>query len=196
MKITRMNKSLLTKNNKNVKILLVVLGIVVVLAVVLSVVIYKNYGSNGQAEEMQQGEDLAASLSPEDGEFRDVLQVTESDVPDEPTEIAHVPDGNFQVTMTTEWNYPDINTPAEDSYVENARNNTLDTTFSVVLADDETVVLYESPLLPVGSYTAGIPLKIELAPGSYECVAIYTLYQPGSTESSGSIRVGLTINIG
>ena len=195
-----MNKSLLTENNKIRTILLVVLGIVVIMAVVLGIVISKNRSTTGISEDTQQGEGLAASLSSEEGELREVLQTPASadptESPDKPSEVVKVPDGNFQITMTTEWNYPDINTPAEDSYVENAKNNTLDTRLSIVLAEDESVILYESPLLPVGSYTAGIPLKTELAPGTYDCVAIYTLYAPGSTESSGSVRVSLTINIG
>ena len=193
-----MNKSLLTENNKIRNILLVVLGIVIIMAVVLGVVLFNGRDTNISEEDMQQGEDLAASLSPEETDHREVLQVSDepAEPADEKPEIARVPEGNFQVTMTTEWNYPDINTPAEDSYVENAKNNTLDTKLSVVLASDESVVLYESPLLPVGSYTAGIPMKTDLAPGSYDCVAIYTLYVPGSNDEAGSVRVGLTINIG
>ena len=118
-----MNKSLLTENNKIRNILLVVLGIVIIMAVVLGVVLFNGRDTNISEEDMQQGEDLAASLSPEETDHREVLQV--SDEPAEPVdekpEIASVPEGNFQVTMTTEWNYPDINTPAEDSYVENAK---------------------------------------------------------------------------
>lgn len=194
-----MIKSLLN-DNKIKKILIAVLGLIVIASVVTGIVIWNVNKPGEPAEDMQQGEGLAASLSPEENENRIVLPITPPDEELEPTvepsETVDVPDGNFQVTMTTEWNYPDINTPAEDSYVENAKNNTLDAKLKVVLTSDESVVLYESPLLPVGSYTAGIPLKVTLSPGSYDCVAIYTLYRPGDSENAGSVRVGLTINIG
>ncbi|MCR4617780.1 MAG: hypothetical protein K5669_06305 [Lachnospiraceae bacterium] len=164
---------------------------------------YNDDIDNIKEEVSQQGEGLAASLYDEEKELRDVISGDEADtaadepvvsVPTQPTN--QVAPGNFQVTMTTEWNYPDINTPAEDSYVENGTNNTYDASFLIVLADDESQALYSSPLMPVGSFMKDIPIKARLVPGTYDCVVIYTLYAPGTEEKAGTIRVALTINIG
>ena len=155
-------------------------------------------------ENAQQGESLAASVydteKEDTHEGREVLSDKENgaDHADSPEEkpAEKISNGNFQVTMSTEWNYPDTNTPAEDSYVENSSNNSYETIFKIVLADDESVVLYKSPRMPIGSFVTGIPLKAELYPGTYKCVVVYSLYAPGSDDESGKVRVGLTINIG
>ena len=188
------------KNDKNfLRIIIAGAGILVVLVIALVAVLI--WRSHNRDNDMQQGESLAAFSSEEEGNLmREVLQT--SPVEDEESVLTGTSDtpkvsaGNFQVTMTTEWNYPDISTPAEDSYVENALGNTLDTKFSVVLKADENVVIYESPLLPVGSYTAGIPIKTELSPGKYDCVVIYDLFSPETGDPAGTVRVGLVINIG
>lgn len=159
----------------------------------------------GKEDELQQSESSAASLYADEStdedtkEYRDVISADEkkeepdTDSSKESTE--KVAKGNFQVTMSTEWNYPDPDTPAEDSYVENARNNSYDTRFIVALADDESNVLYESPLMPVGSCLSGIPLHGKLSSGKYNCVVVYTLYRPGTEEEAGNVRIGLTINV-
>ena len=129
---------------------------------------------------------------------RDILQPNESAAPKQAkTEKVKVPEGNFQVTMTTTWNYENIDIPAEDSYVENAWNNTYDMTFTVMLAEDESKVLYSSPRMPVGSYMTKIPIKnVALETGSYDCVVAYNLFTPDTDEEIGNVRVGLKINIG
>ncbi len=188
------------KNDKNsIRFIIAGAGVLVVLVIALvAVLIWRSHNDN---ENVQQGESLAAFSSEENvNGSREVLETTpvedEGSVMPGTSDTPKVMDGNFQVTMTTEWNYPDISTPAEDSYVENAVSNTLDTKFSVVLKADENVVIYESPLLPVGSYTAGIPIKTELAPGKYDCVVIYNLFSPETGDPAGTVRVGLVINIG
>ena len=186
------------KNDKNIKAIIVRAGVPVILVVAIIAALIRFSRHNENDNEMQQGEGLAAFLSEEPGEKRDVISAdSESqDTGEKDPDTPRVADGNFQITMTTEWNYPDISTPAEDSYVENALSNTLDTRFNIVLKEDENVVLYESPLLPVGSYTAGIPIRAELAPGKYDCVVIYNLFSPETGDPAGIVRVGLVINIG
>ncbi len=188
---------------KKERIYPVVIGILSALIIILVVTIVVILCTGSGNENNQQGESLA------DFDSSVIIRAT---VPTDPVDAGQnsepvdvnpmenepvkIPEGNYQVTMTTEWNYPDIGTPAEDSYVENAVENPYDTRFSVVLASDESVKLYESPRLPVGSFTTGIPIKTELAPGSYDCIMIYTLYAPGTDTNCGTVRVGLKINIG
>ena len=152
-----------------------------------------------KGEVVLQGNEAISSQT----DMRDVLVKEESlgeneDIQDdyEENKIEKLTEGNFQITMSTEWNYPDVDTPAEDSYVENAQNNAYDAEFEIVLKEDESALLYSSPRLPIGSFTKRIPIKRHLEPGKYDCVVKYTLFYPGTDEKAGTIRVGLTINIG
>ncbi len=153
----------------------------------------------------RQGEDTPRPVSasqPPEGVLRQTVQTQPIQPPEEPKENSEAEDpnrlapGSFQVTMTTTWNFPDAESAAEDSYVENAVNNAYDIRFRIVLAEEEDTELYVSPLLPVGSYTAGIRLQKELEPGTYPCVAVYTLYTPGTEEEAGKVRVALSCIVG
>ncbi len=183
------------KDKSFYNILIIVSGFFIILILLILLVYVWIPGIKDGKEKTQQGENLAASVYA--GDKRDYVTEKEDEpvvtVPVENNE--KIPEGNFQITMTTEWNYPDIDTPAEDSYVENAKSNSYDTRFFITLKKDEDTILYESPLLPTGSFVTKIPLKASLSPGSYDCVVTYYLYEPGSDEKVGSLRVALRINI-
>ena len=190
------------KSDSNKGFIKLIIGIaafsVVLILVILTVFVWIpeiRYGKDS----LQQDENPAASLYDENtgGAGREVLEATTSEPPtEEEPVIEKVSEGNFQVTMSTEWNYPDINTPAEDSYVENSVSNSYETVFTVVPADDETFKIYESPRMPIGSFLKEIPIKAEMEPGSYDCIIKYALYLPDSDEEAGTIRVALKLNIG
>lgn len=147
---------------------------------------------------LQQVDDPAASLYDEkdSGAGREVLKADDPDPAPEPEPVIEkVSDGNFQITMSTEWNYQNISTPAEDSYVENSVSNSYETVFTVVLAEDESFKIYESPRMPVGSFLKEIPIKADLEPGSYDCIVKYALYKPGEDTEAGTVRVSLKLNI-
>ncbi len=192
------------KSDSNKGFIKLIIGIaafsVILILVILTVFVWIpeiRYGKDS----LQQDENPAASLYDEKtgGADREVLTTDDKDAenaPDPEPVLEKVSQGNFQVTMSTEWNYPDINTPAEDSYVENSVSNSYETVFTVVPADDETFKIYESPRMPIGSFLKEIPIKAEMEPGSYDCIVKYALYLPDSDEEAGSIRVALKLNIG
>ncbi len=170
-------------------------ALVILLGGMLGYVIFLSVG-NGKANDRSSVAEVKAEET-EDTSLRSVLNQEESEEPENTKkEKAKVPEGNFQVTMTTTWNYDSIDIPAEDSYIENAWDNTNDMKFIVALAEDESKILYSSPLMPVGSFMKKIPIKnVTLDAGSYDCVVVYTLYIPDSDEETGKVRVGLKINI-
>ncbi len=101
--------------------------------------------------------------------------------------------GNYQVTMNTTWDFSDGESTSRNAYVENSEANTNDVYFDVYLADSEEKI-FESPVLPIGSYLKNIKLDKALDAGSYDCVIVYSLIDSEQNVLS-DVRVAMTINI-
>jgi hypothetical protein len=78
--------------------------------------------------------------------------------------------------------------------VENRENNLTPVYFDVFLEEDESHVLYRSPVIPLGESIESITLDEDLDPGVYACVAEYHLIDEDQNTLS-TVRVGLTINV-
>ena len=104
-----------------------------------------------------------------------------------------VPPGSYEAKMNATWYFADGKAASENAYVENVVRNTNDVYFDVILSETDEVI-YESPLLPIGSYIENITLDKELEKGTYDCVVIYHLVDEEQNTLS-TVRVAVTIVI-
>lgn len=102
--------------------------------------------------------------------------------------------GRFNTIMTGEWNFPSGDAPSEDAYVENSVRNTRAFYFDVI-REDTGEVIYESPILPVGSHLENITLDTNLENGTYDCLMNYHLLD-NDYKDVDSVQWSLTINVG
>ena len=102
--------------------------------------------------------------------------------------------GYYTVTMVTDWHFKTGDEASYDAYVENVEQNTNDVYFDVVLEEDESKVLYSSPILPRGSRLNDIKLDAKLNAGQYKAVCIYHLVDENQNSIS-EVRIGFRIYI-
>jgi type II secretory pathway pseudopilin PulG len=166
---------------------ILVIGIIaiVVVAALIGIIIFLVVSQNKSAKKTE--------------EKRQVL-VTEDNVEEVVEELAEqeeaekVAPGYYTVTMFTTWHFKDGSEPSYDGYVINVENNTNDVYFDIVLAEDESQVLYSSPIIPIGGRLDNITLNRDLDAGTYETVCIYNLVDE-EQNSLSQVRVYLTLVI-
>ena len=172
--------------NQQTKAVIIVGSIVIVALVGVIVALVLNL-SGGEAEPVQ-----IVSNEPEQRTY----VVNEENVVEVMDEIAseeHVPIGQYEVSMTMDWTFPDWQTPSPDAFVENVTSNTNDVYFDIeIRATGE--VIYQSPVLPVGTYLRNVTLDHELAPGNYPCVIVYHLIDDEQNTLS-TLNMGLDITV-
>ena len=136
-------------------------------------------------------------LKPQEEEKRNVV-VTPENVEEVLEEIEEeggmTEPGYYIVTMDTTWHFVNGNEPSYDAVVINAEKNTNDVYFDIVLENDESVVLYESPVIPRGGRLENIALDQDLDAGTYNCVVIYHLIDENQ-DTISTLRVTLKIVI-
>lgn len=94
-----------------------------------------------------------------------------------------VKEGMFEMTMNTQWKFPDSSSPSTNAYVSNSEHNNKAFYFDLVLNDTEEVI-YSSPTLPVGTKIENITLDKELSAGTYDAVVQYYLLDDTGKEAS------------
>lgn len=144
-----------------------VVGIVVV-AALLGVIVFLLLGrGNTQAPEP-----LREAVTEERA-----IVVNEDNVEEVMTALVEEPvlPGYYEVSMNFSWTFPDGESPSDNAYVENKTTNSNAVYFDVVLAEDESVTLFESPILPLGTHIEEVKLARDLDAGRYPCVIIYHL---------------------
>lgn len=104
------------------------------------------------------------------------------------------PPGSYQVTMNTTWNFPSSDEPSIDAYVKNAEANTNAVYFDITRSDTEETI-YESPIIPVGSWLEDITLDGNLSNGTFPCIITYHLLDE-EDKSISTVKLTLTIIIG
>lgn len=100
---------------------------------------------------------------------------------------------SYEVSMTTDWVFPDGASPSTNAYVENLTNNETPVYFDILLRDTDEVI-YESPVIPLGGVLENFKLDKDLDAGSYECVMVYHLIDDAQRTLS-RLRVGLSITV-
>lgn len=104
------------------------------------------------------------------------------------------PTGSYQVTMNTTWNFPSGDEPSVDAYVKNAEANSNSVYFDITRSDTEETI-YESPIIPVGSWLEDITLDSSLPDGTFPCLITYHLLDE-EDKSISTVKLTLTIIVG
>lgn len=104
------------------------------------------------------------------------------------------PPGYYEVTMNSTWNFASGDAPSDNAYVKNAETNTNSVYFDVERADTGEIV-YESPIIPVGSHIENITLGSDLEDGTYECIMTYHLLDEENRDVS-TLKITVTLVIG
>lgn len=99
--------------------------------------------------------------------------------------------GYYEASMTLDWVFPDGASPSSNAYVQNRESNTNDVYFDIQLRDSRETI-YESPIIPLGSYIDNITLDKDLDAGTYNCVIVYHLVDDNQ-QSISTLTMGLTV---
>lgn len=158
----------------------IVIGSVVIIALLVTVIVLL---LRGKEEDKDQGSEKRSVVATKENVDEVVKAMNE-----EP----YVAPGYYNSTMTTTWTFATGDAVSDDAYVANASGNTNDVYFDVVLEEDESKVIYKSPVIPIGSDLDGIKLDTKLAKGTYPCVVIYHLVDSEQNTVS-TLRVGIKI---
>ena len=171
------------KNNSSgsvIKILAVVgIFLIVALLAAILVVVLKNNNNKSEPEE----EKRAVVVNDKEA----AEEIAEQMINEE-----YVAPGYYEVVQTTDWHFPSGKEQSTDAYVENVTSNSNDVYFDLVLSEDESQVIYESPVIPRGSKLEEITLDTDLAAGVYDGVMIYHLVDENQKPLS-ELRINLTI---
>ena len=99
--------------------------------------------------------------------------------------------GFYEAKMTTTWNFPDGTSPSTNAYVENVPDNTNDVYFDLSLRSTGDII-YQSPVIPLGSHLSDITLNQDLDAGTYPCVVTYYLVD-AEQRVVDSLRMGVQV---
>lgn len=164
------------KNNSN-KTMIIVMGVVIALMAVAIAALAMRKPAEEEQEPMRN-----VVVTPEN--LDEVIeQINERDF---------TMPGYYTVNMATEWHFPKGNDISYDARVDNLAENTNNVYFDVFLASDETTPIYQSPVIPVGSFLELIALDVPLDMGTYDCVMVYHLVDD-EQKTISTLRVAFTI---
>ncbi len=158
----------------------IVIGSVVIIALLVVVIVLLLRGKEENKD--QDGEKRTTVVTEENAD--EVLEQLKNE--------SGVAPGYYNSQMTTSWHFETGDAVSEDAYVANAAGNTNDVYFDVVLEEDESKVIYKSPVIPRGSELKGIKLDTKLEKGKYPAVVIYHLVD-GEQNTVSTLRVGIEI---
>lgn len=132
---------------------------------------------------------------PEDKSYNNVVTPDNVDeIISQMEEDAKTPVGSYEVSMNTDWVFPDSNSASTNAFVENAVTNQNTVYFTIALADDPETDIFKSPYLEVGSHLSDIKLDSVPAQGIHDAVITYHLVDEEFNELS-SVSMYMTITI-
>lgn len=166
------------KGGKKTVFVLCIVVIVILLALVIYLLITRNQGKDDGV--------VNRNIVINEENVEKVLQQLEEE------EV--IPPGYYEVTMNSTWNFASGDAPSDNAYVKNAETNTNSVYFDVEKADTGEVV-YESPILPVGSHIENITLDTNLVDGTYDCILTYHLIDEKNRDI-GTLKMTVTLVIG
>ena len=163
-----------TKINKNKKPLIAVIIIaVIIIGILIGIILY-------------------LLPHPEAKPYNNV--VTPDNVISQMEEESKTPVGSYEVSMNTDWVFPDSNSASTNAFVENAVTNQNTVYFTIVLADDPETDIFKSPYLEVGSHLTDIKLDTAPSQGIHDAIITYHLVDEEFNELS-SVSMYMTITI-
>lgn len=166
------------KDGKKIGLAVCIVAIAVLLALVVYLLVTRGQGKEDEV--------VNRNVVVNEDNVEEVLQSLE--------EKEAVPPGYYEVIMNSTWNFASGDVPSDNAYVENAEANTNSVYFDVERADTGEVV-YESPIIPVGSHLDNITLGTDLEAGTYDCVLTYHLLDE-ENRSTSTLTMTVTLVIG
>jgi len=179
VKRVRNNDGVGKEKNKLLAIIVVFLVIIIVLAGIIITILLN---SNREKEE----EKRTVLVTEENAE-----EVAE-ELSNELEESAKLGFDYYTVTMEPVWHFSEGDAESSDAVVINVESNATPVYFDVFLEEDESQVLYKSPVIPLGGELRNIKLDKDLDAGNYACVVEFHLLGEDQ-ETISTVRVGLTI---
>lgn len=104
-----------------------------------------------------------------------------------------VPEGAFEMNMTTTWNFKTSQSTSKNAYIANSPSNHYPMYFTISLKDTGKII-YTSPEIPLGCTLKNITLNCDLPAGTYDTVVIHHLLDESGEEVT-DVHVSLTIII-
>jgi hypothetical protein len=161
--------------------------VAVLLLIVIAIMLFRQGSGEAVQSEPQQSQE----------EKRSVL-VTEENVDeiyDQMVEMTKesVDQGYFETSMSNEWHFTGGGAQS-DAYVANVEGNTNDVYFDVVMENDESNVIYKSPVIPRGGVLENFALDTTLERGTYDCVVIYHLVDEDQNTVS-TLRIAVMVMV-
>lgn len=173
----RQNTAASGKNNSLI-IMCVIICVILFIIVVSAVIMFSASSASKQVEKNQK---------------RDVV-VTPDNVEEILEQMKETnPDTSYTASMNVDWYFADSATPSDNSYVENAPENSRTVYFDILLVGTNEMV-YTSPYIPVGSRLESIALQSDLKAGDYEAVCLYHLVDDDNQEVS-TVSVAVTLHV-
>lgn len=174
------NGSTTGEGGKKIFFVVCIFAIIILLALVVYLLITRN---------QNEGKD--------DGVINRNVVVNEENVEEilqELDEIEAIPPGYYEAIMNSTWYFASGDAESDNAYVKNAETNTNSVYFDVERADTGEVV-YESPIIPVGSHLENIALGSDLEDGTYDCILTYHMLDEDN-RSTSTLKMTLTLVIG
>lgn len=166
---------------RNNSLVIICIVVCVVLFVIVGAAIYLVSTSSSGSQQQGKSQDRDIVVTPDNvAEILEQMEETN-------------PDSSYTASMNVDWYFNDSSTPSNNSYVENAPENSRTVYIDILLADTNEMV-YTSPYIPVGSRLENIALQSELAAGDYEAICLYHLVDDDGNEVS-TVSVAVTLHI-
>ncbi len=166
------------KSKGKLVIIIFLVVVILLLGVIIFLLLRKKDEPPAAVQEQQETRDVLVN---EDNVDRIVEQMANSSTPPP----------NYEATMNSTWNFPDGSQASDNAYVENSTSNQNDVYFDLEISETGEVI-YESPVIPVGSHLDKIKLDKDLGAGTYDCVMTYHLLD-GSQSTIGTVKMAVTV---
>lgn len=170
-------------NNKSGKIIILLCVVVIILLVAAIVLLLSKKGiSQSAVESTEQKRNVV------------VNEKNAEEIAEELASDDYVEPGYYTVNMATEWHFTTGDAISDNARVDNVAGNTNPVYFDLFLAENEEEPIYQSPVIPVGSFLENIILDQPLSAGSYDCVMVYHLVDD-EQKTISTLRVAIQIII-
>lgn len=181
--MTEQEKKENQSQRKKSQVLLILCAVIIVLLITIVVLLLKGRNdTNIGLEETVPPPKRNVVINEENAEemAEEILNRNETVVP-----------GTYEVTMNSTWNFQNGTSSSDNAYVENSTTNTNPVYFDLQLDDTEEII-YESPIIPVGSYLEDIKLDKDLEAGTYDCTLTYHLVDE-EQNTLATLRMAVTV---
>lgn len=174
----------------NNKIVIILLGVIVVLLIIATTAFAMLYMKSSKTNQTETNETAVEEKRSVVVNENNADEVAEEILSQEPN--VNIPK-SYDAVMNSDWHFADGKSASDNAYVENAKENTTDIYFDVLMADTEEVI-YQSPVIPLGEHIEKFKLDKELSAGTYDCVVVYHLIDEDQNTLT-TVNMAITVTI-